>query len=138
LSPARATRLPSRPDRHAGTGAFPCGEKNAKAVRAWEISRITTFEASPGDTVEDVAKLMAEHDIGNIAVTELGELQGVVSMQSLIQVILKENSTEVYAGNAEMQIALEPMQAHGLGDETEKSLNFVTSVTIEPKASPTA
>jgi len=68
---------------------FHAEKKNAKAIRAWEISRIKTFEVSPEDTVEDVAQLMVEHDVRNIAVTEQGTLQGVVSMQNLMQVILK-------------------------------------------------
>lgn len=63
--------------------------KNAKAVQAWEISRIKSFEVSPGDSVEDVAKLMAENKIENISVTECGRLKGIVSTQDLLQDILK-------------------------------------------------
>ena len=69
---------------------FHAEKKNAKAVRAWEISRIKAFEVSPGDTVEDVANFMAESKIENIAVTELGGLKGVISTQDLVQVILKK------------------------------------------------
>ena len=63
--------------------------KNAKAVQAWEISRITTFEVSPADTVEEVAKLMSDNKIENISVTECGRLKGIVSTQDLLQEILK-------------------------------------------------
>jgi predicted transcriptional regulator len=63
--------------------------KNAKAVQAWEISRIKVFEVSPGDTLEDVAKLMAENKIEHISVTERGRLKGIVSTQDLLQEILK-------------------------------------------------
>ncbi len=73
---------------------FHSEKKNAKVVRAWEISRIKAFEVSPADTVEDVAKLMADHKIENIAVTEFSRLQGVVSTQDLVQVILKEMTDE--------------------------------------------
>lgn len=62
--------------------------KNAKAVQAWEISRIKTFEVSPTDTVEDVAKLMTENKIEHISVTEFGRLKGIVSAQDLLQEIL--------------------------------------------------
>lgn len=68
--------------------AFHAEGKNAKAVQAWEISRIKTFEVSPTDTVEDVAKLMTENKIEHISVTEFGRLRGVVSAQGLLQEIL--------------------------------------------------
>jgi len=68
--------------------AFHAEGKNAKAVQAWEISRIKTFEVSPTDTVEDVAKLMTENKIENICVTEFGRLKGIVSAQNLLQQIL--------------------------------------------------
>lgn len=63
--------------------------KNPKAVQAWEISRIKTFEVGPADTVEDVAKLMAENKVETISVTECGRLKGIVSTQDLLQDILK-------------------------------------------------
>lgn len=68
---------------------FHAEGKNAKAVQAWEISRIKHFEVSPGDTVEEVAKLMAENKVESISVTECGRLKGVVSTQDLLQEILK-------------------------------------------------
>ena len=68
---------------------FHADGKNAKAVQAWEISRITLFEVSPGDSVEDVAKLMTENKIEHISVTECGRLKGIVSTQDLLQEILK-------------------------------------------------
>lgn len=67
---------------------------NAKAVRAWEISRCTTFEVGPDDSIEDVAKLMAEKTIEYIAVTELGVLKGVVSALNLLQAVLPRNIVE--------------------------------------------
>ncbi len=63
--------------------------KNPKAVQAWEISRIRTFEVSPGDSVEDVARLMADNKIENISVTESGRLIGIVSAQDLLLDMLK-------------------------------------------------
>ncbi len=63
--------------------------KNAKAVQAWEIARIRTFEVAPGDSVEEVAKLMAEHKVENISVTECGRLIGIVSTQDLLNDMLK-------------------------------------------------
>ena len=63
--------------------------KNAKAVQAWEISRITAFEVSPADTLEDVAKLMSDNKIENISVTEFGRLKGIVSTRDLLQELLK-------------------------------------------------
>lgn len=68
---------------------FHAEGKNAKAVQAWEISRITLFEVNPGDSVEEVAKLMTENKIENISVTECGRLKGIVSTQDLLQEILK-------------------------------------------------
>lgn len=68
---------------------FHADGKNAHAVQAWEISRIRHFEVSPGDTVEDVAKLMADHKVASVSVTECGRLKGVVSTQDLLQEILK-------------------------------------------------
>lgn len=68
---------------------FHADNKNSKSVRAWEISRFKTFEVNPDDSVEEVAKLMSENKIDNIAVTASGGLQGVVSVQDLLTVILK-------------------------------------------------
>jgi len=68
---------------------FHAEGKNAKAVHAWEISRIKAFEVSPDDTVEEVAKLMADNKIEHISVTECGRLKGIVSTQDLLQEILK-------------------------------------------------
>jgi predicted transcriptional regulator len=68
--------------------AFHAEGKNPKAVQAWEISRIKTFEVNPTDTVEEVAKLMAENKVETISVTEFGFLKGVVSSQNLLQEIL--------------------------------------------------
>ncbi len=68
--------------------AFHAEGKNPKAVQAWEISRIKTFEVNPTDTVEDVAKLMAENKVETISVTEFGFLKGVVSSQDLLKEIL--------------------------------------------------
>ena len=68
---------------------FHTEHKNPKAVQAWEISRIKVFEVSPNDTVEEVAKLMAENKIEHISVTECGRLKGIVSTQDLLQEILK-------------------------------------------------
>jgi CBS domain-containing protein len=73
---------------------FHAENKNAKAVRAWEISRCKTFEVSPDDTIEEVAKLMSDNKIEHIAVTTGGDLQGVVSVHDLIEVILRENAAE--------------------------------------------
>lgn len=67
---------------------------NAKAVRAWEISRCTVFEVGPDDAIEDVAKLMADNKIEYIAVTELGALKGVVSALDLLQTVLKAKTVE--------------------------------------------
>ena len=72
----------------AELAAFHAEGKNAKAVQAWEISRIKTFEVNPTDTLEDVAKLMTENKVENISVTEFGRLKGVVSSQDLLQELL--------------------------------------------------
>lgn len=68
---------------------FHAEGKNAKAVKAWEISRIRNFEVSPADTVEDVAKLMSENKVETISVTEFGQLKGIVSTQDLLQEMLR-------------------------------------------------
>jgi predicted transcriptional regulator len=62
---------------------FHAGQGNAKAVRAWEISRCTMFEVSPDGPADDVAKLLAENNLDYIAVTELGALKGYVSARTL-------------------------------------------------------
>jgi predicted transcriptional regulator len=72
----------------AELAAFHAEGKNPKAVQAWEISRIKIFEVNPTDTVEEVAKLMAENKIETISVTEFGFLKGVVSSQDLLKEIL--------------------------------------------------
>jgi predicted transcriptional regulator len=71
---------------------FHAEGKNAKAVQAWEISRITAFEVSLYDTLEDVARLMAENKIETISVTECGRLKGIVSTQDLLQEMLKSGA----------------------------------------------
>jgi predicted transcriptional regulator len=68
--------------------------KNAKATRAWEISRCTLFEVNPDESVETVAKLMVENKIDYMAVTEQGVLKGVVSMPNLMQVVLNEETDD--------------------------------------------
>ncbi len=68
---------------------FHADGKNAKAVKAWEISRIRSFEVSPNDSMEEVAKLMAENKVETMSVTEFGQLKGVVSTQDLLQEMLK-------------------------------------------------
>ena len=78
--------------------AFHAEGKNPRAVQAWEISRIKYFEVSPTDTVEEVAKLMNEHRIDTLAVTEFGRLKGIVSAQNLLQEILN-----VLPGDAHQQ-----------------------------------
>ncbi len=72
----------------AELAAFFAEGKNPKAVQAWEISRIKTFEVNPTDTVEDVARLMAENKVETMCVTEFGFLKGVVSSQDLLKEIL--------------------------------------------------
>jgi predicted transcriptional regulator len=67
---------------------FHIDGKNAKAVQAWEIARIKLFEVSPGDSVEEVAKLMAENKLENMSVTECGRLKGIVSTRDLLQDML--------------------------------------------------
>jgi predicted transcriptional regulator len=89
---------------------FLCDKKNAKAVRAWEISRFTKFEVDPNDSIEDVAKLMAMNKFEYMAVTEHGELKGVVTMPDLVQVILNENNDEVIADDARHATAGEPQK----------------------------
>lgn len=79
---------------------FHSEKKNAKAVRAWEISRCTVFEVKPDDSVEDVAKLMAENKIEYIAVTELGALKGAVSALDLERAISRERADEANASAA--------------------------------------
>jgi predicted transcriptional regulator len=74
--------------------AFLGEGKNPKAVQAWEISRIKTFEVNPTDTVEAVAKLMTDNNVDTIAVTEFGRLKGVVSSQALLQEILNVLPTD--------------------------------------------
>ena len=74
---------------------FHLDKKNAKAVRAWEISRCTMFQVSPDYSVEDVAKLMVEHRIEYIAVAKHGVLKGVVSALDLVQAISNENTAGV-------------------------------------------
>ncbi len=68
--------------------------KNAKATRAWEISRCTMFEVNPDESVETVAKLMVENKIDYIAITDQGVLKGVVSIPDLMQVVLSEETDE--------------------------------------------
>ncbi len=67
-------------------------KKNANAVRAWEICRITNFEVSPDVSILDVAKLMADSRVQHIAVTENGNLRGIVSAIDFVeQVAIKES-----------------------------------------------
>lgn len=52
-----------------------------------------TVEASA--TVEDAAKLMDEHDIGNVLVVENGEVQGIVTDRDIVvRVIAKGNGAD--------------------------------------------
>ncbi|MES2902216.1 MAG: CBS domain-containing protein [Pseudomonadota bacterium] len=74
---------------HHELAQFHVSGKNAKVVQAWEIARIKIFEVSPGDTLEDVAKLMTENNVENISVTEMGRLKGIVSAQGLLTEMLK-------------------------------------------------
>lgn len=70
---------------------FHAEKKNGTAVRAWEICRITHFEVGPDASVMDVAKLMVDHRIQHIAVTENGNLYGLVSAIDFVeQVTIKD------------------------------------------------
>lgn len=40
--------------------------------------------AKPGSTVQDVARLMAEEDIGNVLIMEGGELRGIVTDRDIV------------------------------------------------------
>jgi CBS domain-containing protein len=52
-----------------------------------------TVEASA--TVEDAAKLMAEHDIGNVLVVENGEVKGIVTDRDIVvRVMAKGNGPD--------------------------------------------
>lgn len=69
-------------------------KKNPKVARAWEISRCTMFEVRPDDSIEDVARFMADNKLDYVAVTELGALKGLVSALDLVQTNLKENDAD--------------------------------------------
>ncbi|CAN5287028.1 hypothetical protein BH11PSE11_BH11PSE11_07990 [soil metagenome] len=69
---------------------FVAEKKNAKAVRAWEISRCRLFEVGPNDPVDEVAKLLAENQFDYIAVTELGSFKGMVQARDLVPILLAE------------------------------------------------
>jgi len=66
---------------------FHAENKNAKTVRAWEISRCTKFEVGPDASIEAVSTLMAENSIAYIAVTDFGILLGVVSAIDMLKEI---------------------------------------------------
>jgi CBS domain-containing protein len=64
---------------------FHAEKKVAAAVRAWEISRINNFEVGPDATMLEVARLMIEHKVQHVAVTENGVLLGLVSAIDFVE-----------------------------------------------------
>lgn len=67
-------------------------KKNTNAVRAWEICRIINFEVGPDVSISDVAKLMTDSRVQHIAVTENGNLRGIVSAIDFVeQVAIKKS-----------------------------------------------
>ncbi|MES3025264.1 MAG: CBS domain-containing protein [Pseudomonadota bacterium] len=70
---------------------FHAEKKVAAAVRAWEISRINNFEVGPNASVLEVARLMIEHQVQHVAVTEHGVLLGLVSAIDFVeQLVINE------------------------------------------------
>lgn len=58
-----------------------------------------TVEASA--TIEDVAKIMAEKDIGNVLVVEDDEVQGIITDRDIVvRVIAKGNGADASVGDA--------------------------------------
>jgi CBS domain-containing protein len=70
--------------------AFHSARRMPAAVRAWEICRITHFQVGPDDSVIDVARLMLDNHIEHIAVTDKGNLLGLVSAIDFVeQLVIK-------------------------------------------------
>lgn len=59
-------------------GPFPCGAKNPKAVRAWEIGTHKPLEVGPTAPIGEVARLMAKSKIHHVVVSALELDDGAV------------------------------------------------------------
>jgi CBS domain-containing protein len=67
---------------------FNAAKKNSRAVRAWEICSYKPQMADPEASIEDVARLMVEHQIHHVVVVENGLLKGFVSSLDIIAACL--------------------------------------------------
>jgi len=57
-----------------------------------EILRIkgnTLFTATPGDSVQDAVRVMAQHDIGSLVVMDRGRLAGMLTFREVLDALAK-------------------------------------------------
>ena len=60
-------------------------KKNPKSVRAWELCTYKPIVVHPDTSVAEVAKLMVEHKIHHILVSENWKLLGIVSALGFVE-----------------------------------------------------
>jgi CBS domain-containing protein len=60
-------------------------KKNPKAIRAWELCTYRPVTVRPETSVAEVTRMMIEHRIHHVPVTENGKLRGIVSALDFVK-----------------------------------------------------
>jgi len=74
---------------------FNSAKRNPSAVLAWEMCTYKPLTASPQSSIEEVARLMLEHQIHHVVVVEHGVLKGLVSSLDVVAAYLRRSSGHV-------------------------------------------
>lgn len=61
------------------------GKRNLKALKAWEECTYRPIEIEPDISIEEAARIMAEHDIHHVVVTENKAVKGIVSSMDIVK-----------------------------------------------------
>lgn len=72
---------------------FHAGEKDAKAVKAWEICTYRPVEVTPDTPITEVASLMLTHKIHHVVVMENEVMKGIVSSLDFVQLFLDQQQS---------------------------------------------
>ena len=68
-------------------------KRNPKAVRAWELCTYKPIVVPPNTSITEVAKLMVEHKIHHVLVTENGKLLVIVSALGFVEQFVLKGGT---------------------------------------------
>lgn len=62
-----------------------------------EVMTKETFSCKPDDSIQDVAKVMKEHDVGSLPVVDGNKVTGIVTDRDIVLEAVAENKTDAKA-----------------------------------------